>query len=96
MAKDDKGVIKLGDASLSKEEAINRAVQVSVSRFSRDYHPNLDSVKTIILQEGPYVLKVVRCWDIRSQRTGEYKFSSLVFATLRRTKARGWEFETRR
>ena len=96
MAKDDEGVINLGDASLSKEEAINRAIQVSVAKFSQNNHPNLDSVKTVVLQEGRYVLKVVRCWDIRSQRTGEYKFSTLVFATLRKTKVRGWEFETHR
>lgn len=96
MTKDDKFVLKIGDADLSRDEAINRAIQIKVSTFSGEDHPSLESVKILILQEGPQVVKLVKCWDIRSQHTGEYKFSNLVFATLRRTKKRGWEFETRR
>jgi hypothetical protein len=96
MAKDDKFVLKIGDDDLPRDEAINRAIQVKVSTFSGKDHPSLESVKTLILQEGKQVIKLVKCWDIRSQHTGEYKFSNLVFATLRKTKKRGWEFETRR
>jgi len=97
MAKDDKrSVVKLGDADLSFDEALERALKIQTRGFAQSDKPDLDGVKKAILQTGTYVTKVVTCWDIRSRHTGEYKFSNLVLATLRRTKSRGWEFETHR
>ena len=96
MVNDNKFVRNLGPASLSTEEAISKAIRVNVVQFSSDAQPNLDSVKTFVVQQGVYVAKVLKCWDIRSTRTREYKFSNLVFATLRKTKKRGWEFELHR
>ena len=97
MAKDDKSrVVNLGDADLSFDDALERALKVQARGFSQNDQPDLGGVKKAILQKGSYVTKVVTCWDIRSRHSGEYKFSNLVLATLRRTKGRGWEFETHR
>jgi hypothetical protein len=97
MVKDDKRrVVKLGDVDLSFDEALKEALKVQARGFPQSDQPDLDGVKKAILQQGTYVTKVVTCWDIRSRHTGEYKFSNLVLATLRRTKGRGWEFETHR
>lgn len=97
MAKDDKRLaIKLGDADLSFDEALEQALRIQARGFARSDKPDLSGVKKAILQTGTYVTKVITCWDIRSRNTGEYKFSNLVLATLRRTNSRGWEFETHR
>lgn len=97
MIKDDKRrVVKLGDADLSLDKALEQALKVQARVFPRSDQPDLDGVKKTILQQGKHVTKVVTCWDIRSRHSGEYKFSNLVLATLRRTKSRGWEFETHR
>jgi hypothetical protein len=97
MAKDDKrSMVKLGNADLSFDEALEQALKIQTRGFAQSDKPDLDGVKKAILQTGTYVTKVVTCWDIRSRHTGEYKFSNLVLATLRRTKSRGWEFETHR
>ncbi len=93
MPNENNRVVNLGDASLSREEAIKRALPISVSNLPSDQHPNLAAVKTLVLQEGPRVTKNVRCWDIRSRSTGKVKYSSMIFETLKRTKARGWELE---
>lgn len=88
--------VSLGDASLSFDEALDKAIRVQIRGFSSEEQPNLSSIKNIVLQKGTYVTKAATCWDIRSTNTGEYKFSNLVLYTLRRTKKRGWEFETHR
>ena len=86
-------VVHLGDASLSREEAIKRALQITVSNLPRDQQPNLKCVKTFVLHKGPIVTKVARFWEIRSSSTGEVRHSSFKFETLRSTKERGWELE---
>ncbi len=85
-------IVHLGDASLTREEAIRKALQITVSNLTSDQQPDLESVKTFVLHEGPIVTKVARFWDIRSS-TGEVRHSSFKFETLRRTKERGWELE---
>ena len=60
--------------------------------------PVLTQLKRLSSLEGRDVTKVVECIDIRSTRTGKYKFSKLTFVTLRKRKTRrpGWELETHR
>ena len=93
MPNENNRVVNLGDASLSREEAISKALQITVSNLTRDQQPDLESVKTFVLHKGPIVTKVARFWEIRSSSTGEVTHSSFKFETLRRTKERGWELE---
>lgn len=90
MVKDTKSVVRLGDASLSREEAIDRAIQYTVSEFSEDKHPDIRSLKHFVIQESQQVIKHVKCWDIHSRHSGEFKHTNLVFETIRVTKKRGW------
>ena len=98
MADERNRAVNIGDVSLSREEAIDRALRVNVSNISSDQYPGLDSIKELVLHEGRDVTKVVKCLDIRSTSTGKYKFSKLTFVTLRKRKTRrpGWELETHR
>ena len=89
-------VINLGDANLSQEQAIKLALEKTVAEFPRDQHSYLDPVKEFVLQEGKYVSKVVKFWAKRSSQTSEIIIISMIFLSLRRTKARGWEFEIHR
>ena len=93
MAKDNRSAVKLGDADLSPEEAIQRSIQYTVSEFSGDEHPDISNLKHFVIQKSKRTIKLAKCWDIRSRRTREYKFSSLVLETLKVTKKRGWESE---
>ena len=93
MANDNPSAVKLGDADLSREEAINRAIQYTVSEFSEDEQPGIRALKKFVIQEGTRTIKLVKCWDIRNPRTGKYKFSNLVFETLKVEKKRGWELD---
>ncbi len=93
MPDEKKRVVKLGDASLSREEAINIALQITVSDLPKDQQPDLNSVQTFVLHKGPIVTKVARFWDIQSKSTGEIRYSSFNFESLRRTNERGWELE---
>lgn len=93
MAAETKIVEILGDANLSREEAIEIALEITVAKLPTDQRPNLETVKTFRLHEGPIVTKVVHFWDIRDSSTGEVKSSTFKFQSLRRTNERGWELE---
>ncbi|MCY3857742.1 MAG: DUF4263 domain-containing protein [Gammaproteobacteria bacterium] len=93
MTAETKIVEILGDANLSREEAITLALETTVSKLPRDQRPTLKTVKTFALHEGPIVTKVVHFWDIRDSNTGEVKRSTFKFQSLRRTNDRGWELE---
>ncbi len=92
MTNEAKLVEILGDANLSRKEAIKKALEITISKLPRDQRPRHEMVKTFILHEGPIVTKVVRFWDIRDSN-GEVKSSTFKFQSLRRTNDRGWELE---
>lgn len=93
MTSEAKLVEILGDANLSKEDAIQKALEISVAKLPKDQQPNLESVNTFVLHDGPIVTKVVHFWDIRDSSTEEVKSSTFKFQSLRRTNDRGWELE---
>ena len=83
----------IGDRNLTNVEAIDRVRQVTASQFPKHLFPNLKSVEKLVLYDGPRVLKYVERWNIRSRSTEQFKFSSLVFKTLRKNKS-GWVDDT--
>lgn len=86
-------VEKLGDSSMSLEDAANEAIRVMSRKFDADHQPDLSGLKTCELKKGKYAFKIAKYWTIRSRKSGKVKHNQLTLQTLRCTQKRGWEWE---
>lgn len=82
---------RLGDYSMSLDDAIAKATQIVSRQFEPNAQPNLENVTTILLSESKRTWKIAKYWGIRNPNTGHHSHNTLTLETLSRTKKHGWE-----
>jgi hypothetical protein len=81
--------IRLGDHTMTFEEALLASIEIQSLQFPVDSQPDIEGLKTWVITEGKEHRKIAKYWTIRSRHDNSKIHHKLVLETFRRTKKNG-------